>query len=161
MCTSLHLRRLAGASLGSTGIRKGASATILGNSCDVFIFFIQAPEWLLAILMKFSYLSEKCGGAERNLSSMRTFRESMEDSGLQDLGFMGNPFTWCNKEENNLITECLDCAVANEEWRNLYKNAVVIHKDFFGSDHRVLQISLSKEDRSSQMTRRKTIFRFD
>lgn len=42
-------------------------------------------------------------------------------SALQDLGFVGPKFTWCNRrDDGNIIRARLDRALANEEWRGLY-----------------------------------------
>jgi hypothetical protein len=40
--------------------------------------------------------SDKLGGRPVNNSSTRYFRSSVDQLGMIDLGFAGNPFTWCN-----------------------------------------------------------------
>lgn len=48
---------------------------------------------------------------------MRDFYHCLEDCGLEDLGFVGNPFTWTNKQAGaNNIQERLDRGVANSLW---------------------------------------------
>lgn len=43
--------------------------------------------------------SEKLGGSLRNQSLIDNFRLALDDCRLQDLGYLGLAFTWCNKRE--------------------------------------------------------------
>jgi hypothetical protein len=65
--------------------------------------------------------SEKSNGPPRPLSQMGDFQKALEDCGLQDLGFSGPRFTWCNERSGEEFScECLDRAVANHSWTRLY-----------------------------------------
>ncbi|KAI9186933.1 hypothetical protein LWI28_022445 [Acer negundo] len=43
--------------------------------------------------------SEKLGRVPKSFSSLSEFREVLDDYGLEDLGYVGHQFTWCNKRE--------------------------------------------------------------
>ena len=47
---------------------------------------------------------EKKGGANRRERQMREFREALDFCGFRDLGFVGNPFTWCNNQFDGEVT---------------------------------------------------------
>ncbi|KAL5772990.1 hypothetical protein ACOSP7_012608 [Xanthoceras sorbifolium] len=52
---------------------------------------------------------EKMGGLARCGAAMDNFREAIDCSGLMDLSFMGNKFTWCNRQfGGDVIWERLD-----------------------------------------------------
>lgn len=57
---------------------------------------------------------------------------------LEDLGFHGDPFTWCNNNYRveGYIREQLDRDVANCEWRMRFPLYRVINGDPKHSDHR-------------------------
>jgi hypothetical protein len=55
------------------------------------------------------YLHEKEGGNPRSQQYMSAFREALLDCKLEDLGFIGDNFTW----HRGRIREHLDRAVAN------------------------------------------------
>ncbi|KAK2653118.1 hypothetical protein Ddye_012974 [Dipteronia dyeriana] len=55
---------------------------------------------------------------------METFRVALDDCELQDIGFSGQSFTWCNKREGvAMIHERLDRCVCNFQWKNLFVDA--------------------------------------
>ncbi|KAL5741976.1 hypothetical protein ACOSP7_028708 [Xanthoceras sorbifolium] len=85
--------------------------------------------------------AEKEGGLARMGSAMDGFREAVDSCNLLDMGFSGNKFTWCNRQfGGNVIWERLDRCFCNIGWRTLFPGAVVVHRDFSGSDHRALVI---------------------
>ncbi|KAL5748136.1 hypothetical protein ACOSQ2_025433 [Xanthoceras sorbifolium] len=56
-------------------------------------------------------------------------------------GRIQSKFTWYNRQfGGNVIWERLDRCLCNIVWRTLFLGAVVLHKDFSGSDHRALVI---------------------
>ncbi|KAL0314574.1 UNVERIFIED_CONTAM: hypothetical protein Sangu_2301800 [Sesamum angustifolium] len=85
--------------------------------------------------------SEKRGGRPRPLWQVRRFREALVSIDVYDLGFEGDPFTWCNRHpEPDTIFERLDRACADSEWRHKFPNTVVRHIPTTSSDHVVLSI---------------------
>lgn len=60
---------------------------------------------------------EKKGGIMYNMNNSFDFISIIETCGLIDLGFNGQPYTWCNQ----IITEArvwkrLDWAMVNDKW---------------------------------------------
>ncbi|KAL0404067.1 UNVERIFIED_CONTAM: hypothetical protein Sradi_2047500 [Sesamum radiatum] len=44
--------------------------------------------------------TEKEGGVQRPNWQIRDFRQTLDTSGLQDLEFLGECFTWCNRQDH-------------------------------------------------------------
>lgn len=60
------------------------------------------------------YVHEKRGGKMSNRHLLEGFKEAVNDSGLQDLGFVGNEFTWERSRGSPIwIQERLDRGLAN------------------------------------------------
>jgi hypothetical protein len=78
------------------------------------------------------YLHEKEGGAPRPQQYMNAFRDALLDCELEDMGFIGDMFTW----RRGMIRERLDRAVANQQFTDLMPNAAVTNMEFSRSDHR-------------------------
>lgn len=54
--------------------------------------------WLVGgDLNEIMWQKEKKGGKPRNSNQLLEFREALSDCGLFDLGYIGDPYTWCNK----------------------------------------------------------------
>ncbi|KAK4422914.1 hypothetical protein Salat_1874000 [Sesamum alatum] len=67
---------------------------------------------------------------------MMEFRRVLEDCNLQDLGFVGDRYTWSNKcESANTVRAHLDRCCTSEGWSQLFPSARVKHLDMIGSDH--------------------------
>ncbi|KAL0423851.1 UNVERIFIED_CONTAM: hypothetical protein Sradi_0919900 [Sesamum radiatum] len=87
--------------------------------------------------------SEKCGGPLRLNWQMRNFRRALSDCDLHDIGFMGDPFTWSNRQlAPHTMYECLDRACANIGCSQMYSEASILHLPQTYSDHKVLSINL-------------------
>jgi hypothetical protein len=64
---------------------------------------------------------EKDGGNARPPRFMQAFREALDDCGLEDLGFTGDPFTWkCGR-----MRQRLDRVVATNSWSLMHPGAVL------------------------------------
>jgi hypothetical protein len=81
---------------------------------------------------------EKEGGAPRPQACMDRFKESLECCELDDLGFVGDIFTWRNHSHSaeSYIRERLDRAVATLTWRERFPGFKVTNDDPRHSDHR-------------------------
>jgi endonuclease/exonuclease/phosphatase family metal-dependent hydrolase len=78
------------------------------------------------------FSSEKEGGATRPQAYMQAFRECLVDCSLEDLGYIGNKFTW----KRGRLRERLDRAVGNAAWSAFFPDASVHNLAMIGSDHR-------------------------
>lgn len=72
------------------------------------------------------------------------FRCALEMCEMHDLGFIGDVFTWRNKQTkgNTHIRERLNRVVANPEWRAKFPLVLVKNGDTYHSDHRPVVMSL-------------------
>ncbi|KAL0430337.1 UNVERIFIED_CONTAM: hypothetical protein Sradi_0659700 [Sesamum radiatum] len=84
---------------------------------------------------------EKKGGRQRPLWQIRRFREALASTDLYDLGYEGDPFTWCNQQpEPDTIYERLDRACADPVWKTRFPSVVVRHIPVTSSDHAAIMI---------------------
>ena len=90
---------------------------------------------------------EKEGGLARAPAAMDAFRRALEDARLDDLGFVGDPFTWRNNWHiaHGYTRERLDRAVANVNWRCMFPLYRVINGDPRRSDHRPVIVELNAQ----------------
>lgn len=79
--------------------------------------------------------TEKVGGNACDLSSIMGFRDAIDGCNLKDLGCSGYKFTWSNCRGENFIEECLDRALANEDWMDLFASFSVENIVWDSSDH--------------------------
>lgn len=108
-----------------------------------------------------------CGGDFNELISgrdfearkqMQNFWSTLDDCHLQDFGFSGNCFTWCNgMEGTDNIGKRLDWFTTNKEWKPLYPNWWVAHLLAPYSDHSPIIIHTGNE---SIRTKRHRPFHF-
>jgi hypothetical protein len=81
--------------------------------------------------------SEKLGGSPVASSSHCPFRNLIDHHGLIDLGFVGNPYTWCNNRKGlAVIKERLDRALASLDWVHIHPEFSLIHLPASHSDHK-------------------------
>lgn len=70
--------------------------------------------------------NEKRGGRNHPRTLMQGFSDAILDSGLLDLGFEGEQFTWEKSRGTiNWVQERLDRGLATQEWKDLFPDAVV------------------------------------
>ena len=80
--------------------------------------------------------SEKLGGRPVASSSYYPFRGFIDQLGQVDLGFVANPFTWCNNRQGAAtIKERLDRGLASLDWIHLYPEFSLTHLFASISDH--------------------------
>jgi hypothetical protein len=78
----------------------------------------------------------KEGGAPRPQSYMQSFRDCLSDCGLEDLGYIGNMFTW----KRGALRERLDRAVGNAGWPAIFPHTGVHNLTMTGSNHRPIMV---------------------
>ncbi|XP_060182470.1 uncharacterized protein LOC132612164 [Lycium barbarum] len=85
---------------------------------------------------------EKMGGIPHGLNKSIPFMECLQDCGLNDIGFSGSRFTWCNeRKEENVIWKRLDRMVVNDNWNDVFPISNVIHMPRISSDQCPLLIN--------------------
>ncbi|XP_015160507.1 uncharacterized protein [Solanum tuberosum] len=85
---------------------------------------------------------EKIGGLPVYPQEYEDVGECLTSSGLEDVNFSGNPFTWWNGRANgDCIFKRLDRVVVNQMLEDLYGNIGVQHLTRTGSDHAPLLLS--------------------
>ncbi|KAI4979941.1 hypothetical protein ZWY2020_016694 [Hordeum vulgare] len=80
---------------------------------------------------------EKEGGAPKPQQQIDRFKEALEFCELDDLGFVGNVFTWRNHSHSmdKYVRERLDRVVATPSWRQRFLAYKVINSEPRHSDH--------------------------
>ncbi|KAL0295205.1 UNVERIFIED_CONTAM: LINE-1 retrotransposable element O protein [Sesamum radiatum] len=74
---------------------------------------------------------------------LRNFKDALSNCDVHDIGFSGDPFTWCNRHASpSTVYERLDRACANMDWSQLFPEALVSHLPMSRSDHKALLIKL-------------------
>lgn len=67
---------------------------------------------------------EKQGGRPQPYHLLQGFTEAVSDSGLVDLGFVGEKYTWeRSRGSANWIQERLDMGLASQTWYNMFPQA--------------------------------------
>jgi hypothetical protein len=86
--------------------------------------------------------SKKLGGRPVANSSHCPFRNFIDHLGLVELGFVGNPFTWCNNRQGiATIKERLDKGLASHDWVHLHPYFSLIHLSASISDHNPISLN--------------------
>ena len=74
---------------------------------------------------------------------MRDFRETLDECGFVDLGFIGQKFTSCKRLTGGvMVWERLDNAIANHKWISLFPGCSVTHLDTVFSNHKPFTIHI-------------------
>ncbi|XP_042958141.1 uncharacterized protein LOC122293703 [Carya illinoinensis] len=67
---------------------------------------------------------EKQGASSRPYNQIEAFRQAIERCGLYDVHHLGQHFTWSNNRRGTEFTkERIDKAMANKEWKELFRDA--------------------------------------
>jgi hypothetical protein len=86
--------------------------------------------------------SEKLGGKPVSSSSNCPYRLFINLFGMIDLGFAGNPFTWCNNRHGlHMIKERLDRSLASLNWIHLHPEYSLLHLPALASDHNPISLT--------------------
>lgn len=70
---------------------------------------------------------------------MTSFRNCLDDCGLDDLGYIGDSFTW----KRGMVRERLDRALRNVAWSAMFLDSGVHNLAMGGSDHRPILVDTS------------------
>ncbi|XP_060170788.1 uncharacterized protein LOC132601740 [Lycium barbarum] len=108
---------------------------------------IQGPWGVVGDFNVITCCEEKQGGRPFRIEDCVNFLSCLADCGLQDAGFFGSNFTWCdNRDPPNTIWERLDRLVYNSEWFDTFGSTLVTHLSRTGSDHAPLLIHAGTEE---------------
>ncbi|KAJ7959198.1 Endonuclease/exonuclease/phosphatase [Quillaja saponaria] len=78
--------------------------------------------------------------------SLTDMNKVMNEIGIVDLGYNGNPHTWSNGREGKANTKIsLDRALASSDWRLLFPGAVITHLPAICSDHNPIVLKTKGE----------------
>ncbi|KAL0447658.1 UNVERIFIED_CONTAM: putative mitochondrial protein [Sesamum latifolium] len=103
--------------------------------------------------------NEKQGSLPRALWQINDFREYLRDCGLQDMGYEGDIFTWCNRRaEPHTFRARLDRACCDMKWADLFLKVRVFHEPIACSDHSAIWLSLDGNTRLSLLQWNKDCF---
>lgn len=87
------------------------------------------------------------------------FRDALDDCDLQDLGFIGLPFTYDNGRDGVANVKVrLDRAVADSRWRDMFADASLHHLVSSRSDHCSILLEIKKESWERNKPR---VFRYE
>ncbi|XP_071933018.1 uncharacterized protein [Coffea arabica] len=97
------------------------------------------------------------GGGRKREGTFKDFRNFIEQNGLIDLGFEGNPWTWSNHwAQEGEIKQRLDRALGSCAWSQIFYRTIVKHIENFSSDHSMILL-----DSNPLKEKRKKRFLFD
>lgn len=89
---------------------------------------------------------EHFSNTPRSERQMMDFREVLSHCDLHDLGFQGLPWTYNNNQGgDNNVRVCLDRAVANTAWCDIFPDASITHLTSPQSDHKPLLFRARQE----------------
>lgn len=89
---------------------------------------------------------DKCGGRLVAQSSSTSFRGFVQDSGLIDIDFSSNQYTWNNKRCGlSNIQERLDRGFMNDASQLLFPHAHILHLSALNSDHKPILLSTKQK----------------
>jgi exonuclease III len=94
---------------------------------------------------------EKTGAVLRKERQMDQFRATLETCNLRDLGFIGARYTWNNgRHDEHFVSERLDRALANSQWKAIYRVANVYVLAGRASDHKPICLQFGQEEEDKQ-----------
>ena len=67
---------------------------------------------------------------------MQAFQDAINTCELDDIGFIGDPFTW----HRGAMRSRLDRGLANASWIHMHSNSALLHLEYNHSDHRPLLV---------------------
>lgn len=120
------------------------------------------PWMLLGDFNEILYDFEKRGGNLKREYRMTEFCDCLEKCGLHDMGFVGQVYTWSNKQSGgDNIQERLDRGVASVDWSERFPSARVSHLTRVLSDHCPLFVEWERSEVLEKRRWKKCRFRFE
>lgn len=105
------------------------------------------------------HAKEQIGGVGRTERQMEGFCDAVSVCGFTDLGYIGLPYTWDNRQHGDRNVKVrLDWGLANDSFLNLFRQVKVWHVQNTLSDHCGLVVECL--DHSSRKKRKKN-FRYE
>jgi len=102
-----------------------------GNSWKLLKYlqtFVEGPWVVIGDFNAYLHAWEKKSRRQPQNSQVKAFREALDCCHLQDLGFLGYPYTWSNNRPGEANTKIrLDRGVANKEWTEKFQMSKIIH----------------------------------
>ena len=121
---------------------------------------MEGPWLVIGDFNAFLHASKKKSRRPPQTSQVDAFREALESSQLQDLGFKGYPFTSNNKRPREANTKIsLDRGVANEAWIRKFPLSKITHLSEHASNH--LPLLLQVQSFNHQRQRMEKHFKFE
>jgi hypothetical protein len=121
---------------------------------------VSNPSWLvLGDFNETMWGYEHFSDTPRPLRQMEGFRNTLIVCDLHDIGFSGLPYMWDNGRSGNAnVRVCLNRAVADPAWRDVFNEAKVHHLVSPKSDHCLVLVETRKDawDRREQR-----VFRYE
>jgi len=110
---------------------------VFGDNCDF-------PWLCIGDFNAITAQHDKLGGRPFPMFSRNTFSSFMNQFGMIDLGFSGNPYTWSNHRQGHcLIKERLDRGIATNQWIQHFPSFSVTHLPTHNSNHNPLLLDTS------------------
>lgn len=79
---------------------------------------------------------ENKGGRTKADKLINDFSSVVDDCNLIDMGFSGDPYTWCNRRPNGqTVYERIDRILCNSAGLSNFPNNSIEHLDYQNSDH--------------------------
>ena len=79
---------------------------------------------------------EKKGGRKRPDSSFLPFKCMLDNCGMIEFPYKGNPLSWVGNRASGKVQCRLDHAVGNGDWHHCFSHTNVEYMRLWGSDHR-------------------------
>lgn len=109
------------------------------------------------------FAGEKEGGPARAHGCMDAFQKTLEHCELEDLRYVGDPFTWWNnlRDVEGYTRETLDRAVVSVSWRVLFPLHKIVNGDPGHSDHMPLIAKVNAQNMANGAKGRQKCFCFE
>jgi hypothetical protein len=127
---------------------------LLNERCDL--------PWLCAgDFNEVLHANEQIGGQGRSERQIEGFRDAVADCGFVDLGYIGLPYTWDNRQPTATNIKCrLDRGLANASFLQIFQTVKVWHIQTAKSDHCCLVLECWQQS-VLNWRRRKRGFRYE